>query len=129
MLNSSPRSLAAFGAALSAAVIATLSTPAPAAALVTQQRVVVVYADLDLSRPAGEARLSTRLTDAVHRICGKPLRRPLFEANQQRECAASVRAAVNPQVTDLVAAARARAAQAIANRTLAQASTYPLPRR
>jgi len=129
MLSPPPRSLVAFGAALSAAVAAALSTPSHAAAHETPQRVIVVYSDLDLSRPAGAARLSIRVTDAVNRICGEPVLRPLFEANQQRECAAGVRAAVNPRIAGLIDTARARAAEHIANRTLAQAAASPLPGR
>lgn len=127
MLNSSSRSIGAFGAALSGAV-ATLAASGSAVAHETEQREIVVYSDLDLSRPAGAARLSARIANAVHRICGKPLSKPLFEANQQRECAANTRVIVNPRI-NLADGARGQAAQAIANRTLAQASPSLFPKR
>lgn len=110
------------------AATVTLAGPFPAAArVVEQRRETVVYSDLDLTHPSDIARLSARVTDALHRVCGPPQRRPLFDVESQRACVARAQALTKPQVAQAVDAARLRPANTA--KTLAQASPSPFAKR
>jgi UrcA family protein len=73
---------AAFSAAPAAA------TPTPAGAR------IVRYADLDLSAPAGRARLEQRIGSAVRALCGNAAPRDLNGVRDVRECEAATLANV-----------------------------------
>ena len=74
---------AAFSAAAPAA-----ATPNPAGAR------IVRYADLDLSAPAGRARLEQRIGSAVRALCGNAAPRDLNGVRDVRDCEAATLANV-----------------------------------
>ena len=122
------KSLSSIAVILPAAAVL-LAGPTSAAAHKVERQVTVTYVDLDLGDPDDVARLSSRVVQALARVCDTSVNRPLYELIDQRACLAQASAEVMPRVEGAIAAARARRAEAIARETLAQASTSSFPRR
>ena len=116
------------GAIAPLAAAVTLAAPLPATAhVIEQRRETVVYSDLDLTDARDVARLSARVTDALQRVCGWPLRRPLFDVEPQRVCVARATALTQPQVARAIATARLRTTNAA--ETVAEPSPSPFAKR
>ena len=72
---------------IAAALAATLTaTPSIAQAPASPERVVVSYADLDLSSPAGIATLNRRILSAVQAACGPESDSDPHGKNLVRQC-------------------------------------------
>ena len=75
---------AALAATLTAATLA--ASPSIAQAPASPERVVVSYADLDLSSPAGVATLNRRILSAVQAACGPESDSDPRGKNLARQC-------------------------------------------
>lgn len=85
-----------------AALGATAAFAAPATAEdATVATVVVPYGDLDLTAPAGAAKLDARIEAAVKDVCAKPDIRDLKGMAAWEECKAGARAGALDQLSAL----------------------------
>lgn len=89
---------------LSLASALAASAPAAAQPLVVERRptAIVGYADLDLSRPAGQAVLAARIRRAADRLCATA-ERGIGAAIATRTCLGAALASARPQVERAVA--------------------------
>ena len=95
-------------AALSLVFVASAIHAAPAA---DAPRVVVSYADLDLTRPAGVARLAMRVRSGINNACRTVAGgRSLSERRLERACRKDLSTAVAPKMTALTTASATRLA-------------------
>ncbi|MHA7820682.1 MAG: UrcA family protein [Erythrobacter sp.] len=74
-------------------------------------RVIVPYADLDLTSSAGQARLDRRLTHAIKRVCAVDRTHSVSAVSQERQCVEERRAEIAPVRDAVIAEARERAGQ------------------
>jgi UrcA family protein len=102
-----------------AAGMASPAIAAPADSDATRQ-IVVRYADLDLSTPAGEAALQRRIHAAVNAVCPYEFGDKELRARIMRmQCMAEATLRTTPRVNQVVADARA-AHQSSANQLVAR---------
>lgn len=97
-------------------VAASVAVGSPAAAARFDQVQVVSYGDLDLTRPSGRQTLSRRVADAVSRVCGPTVSRPLAELAHQRACARTALEDARAQVARAVDLAYGRQVELAAAR-------------
>ena len=81
------------------AAFAAASLAAPAAA--EEVSVIVSYADLDLSSPAGSAAFDARIAAAIKEVCARPDVRDLKARTAWQECKAAARASAKEQISML----------------------------
>jgi UrcA family protein len=89
-----------------AAVTTLVATPGLAQAEPRQNAVVVRYADLDLSSPAGVARLDRRILSAVQAACGATSSADPKGANQAAACRSDALAQLQAKRGRILAAAQ-----------------------
>lgn len=77
-----------------------ISTPAMADTKTKE----VQYQDLDLSTAKGQARLKTRVRQAVKQVCNSPRAITLNERADQQNCEANAMAAAMPEAEQRIAA-------------------------
>ena len=87
-----------------------LAVPVVAASPLDVGVVSINYNNMDLSTAAGRAQLETRVSIAVRRVCGEAQIGDRDEQADIAACRAQARAAVEPQITAVVA----RASNAVA---------------
>jgi UrcA family protein len=72
--------------ALAAAIAASASAAIAEPVVEATPSIVVSFADLDISHPAGRATLENRVSHAVMRLCGMPAAADLEAMSQYRSC-------------------------------------------
>lgn len=89
-----------FATTILAATALAISTPASADWKSTE----VAHADLDLSTAKGQARLNTRVKQAVKQVCGSPRAMTLKERTDQNRCEKDAMARALPKAAQTIAA-------------------------
>jgi UrcA family protein len=100
---------------LTLAALAAASTAAPALAQAPTAEVVVSYADLDLSSPAGQRALDRRLVHAVREACGDASDADLHGKNLVRSCRTDTARVLERQRAEAFASTRRGSAERLAS--------------
>jgi UrcA family protein len=93
-------------------LVATVAAANPAHA----QTQIISYADLDLTSPAGQAALDSRIQSAVRQVCGRAYPIDLQSQRDVARCRSATLADVQAQRNDALAQARTDRVQFSARR-------------